>query len=130
MFVYDLDIDSSSSYVGINNNNSVMTNKLDKTNDEEDYLNEELKSTKEKEDDNSVNRTPKVPFIKKFSDVLLSPARYVKKKFRAGGVKGSIFSLITAILGAGTVSLPYLGASTGIVVSIMLIIFGAIISYF
>jgi hypothetical protein len=107
-----------------------MSNKFGNTNDDEDYFNEEIKATQEKETDNSLNRTPKSPLIKKMSDILLSPARFMKKKFRAGGVKGSIFSLVTAILGAGTVSLPFLGASTGIGLSIILIIFGAIISYF
>ena len=53
-----------------------------------------------------------------------------KNKFRAGGVKGSIFTLITAILGSGTVTLPYLASKNGIVLATILIIFGAAISYF
>lgn len=74
-------------------------------------------------------RDPRSPG-RKISDILLSPARYVKKKFRPGGVKGSIFTLITAILGSGTVTLPYLAAKNGIVLATLLIIFGAAISYF
>jgi hypothetical protein len=85
------------------------------------------KNSQNRED---INSTPRSPIYKKVSMVLLSPARYVKRKFKAGGIKGSIFSLITAILGAGTVSLPYLGASTGIGLSAILIIFGALLSYF
>lgn len=68
--------------------------------------------------------------MKRVSDILLSPARFIGKKFKAGGIKGSIFTLITAILGAGTITLPYLAYQNGIVLAIILIIFGAIISYF
>lgn len=68
--------------------------------------------------------------FRRVSDILMSPARFMQRKFKAGGIKGSIFSLITAILGAGTITLPYLAANNGIVVAIILILFGAVISYF
>ena len=68
--------------------------------------------------------------FRRVSDILMSPARFMQRKFRAGGIKGSIFSLITAILGAGTITLPYLAANNGIIVAIILILFGALISYF
>lgn len=68
--------------------------------------------------------------MRKVSDILMSPARYIGKKFKAGGVKGSIFTLITAILGSGTITLPYLAYNNGIGMAIILIIFGAVISYF
>ena len=31
----------------------------------------------------------------------------MKRKFRAGGTAGSVFSLIAATLGAGTITFPY-----------------------
>ena len=77
-----------------------------------------------------VSRASKASSMRKVSGLLLSPVVMFKRKFRAGGLKGSIFSLITAILGAGTISLPYLSAQNGIVISIALILFGATISYF
>jgi len=68
--------------------------------------------------------------FRKLSSILASPVRIVRRKFKAGGMNGSIFSLVTAILGSGTVTLPYLAAKNGIVIAILLIIFGAAISYF
>jgi len=56
--------------------------------------------------------------------------RFLGNQFKHGGVKGSIFSLITAILGSGTITLPYLAYNNGIGTAIILIIFGAILSYF
>ena len=38
---------------------------------------------------------------------MLSPIRYGQRKFRAGGTSGSVFSLIAATLGSGTISFPY-----------------------
>ena len=64
------------------------------------------------------------------SGVLMSPARFVGRNLKQGGVKGSIFSLITAILGSGTITLPFLAYNNGIYVAAVLIIFGAILSYF
>ena len=43
----------------------------------------------------------------KYADILLSPSRYVQRKFRAGGTSGSIFSLVAATLGSGTISFAY-----------------------
>ena len=53
-----------------------------------------------------------------------------RNKFKAGGVHGSTFTLISSILGSGTVTLPYLSAQNGVVLATILIIFGAAISYF
>ena len=38
---------------------------------------------------------------------LMSPVRYTQRKFRAGGTSGSIFSLVAATLGSGTISFAY-----------------------
>ena len=78
---------------------------------------------------NHGSSTPRSP-IQKVGHVLLSPARFVGRKFKPGGMKGSIFSLITAILGSGTITLPYLAYNNGIYVAAVLIIFGAVLSYF
>jgi len=72
---------------------------------------------------------PRSP-MQKFGRTLMSPARYVGSKFKPGGMKGSVFSLITAILGSGTITLPYLANNNGIIIAIVLILFGATISYF
>lgn len=48
----------------------------------------------------------------------------------AGGINNSIFTLIVAILGPGTITLPYLVATNGIVTATCLILFGAWISHF
>jgi hypothetical protein len=61
---------------------------------------------------------------------LLSPTRYVQRKFRAGGTSGSIFSLIAATLGSGTISFAYAVQLNGIVLGICLILLGAGISYY
>ena len=61
---------------------------------------------------------------------MLSPARYVQRKFRAGGTSGSIFSLIAATLGSGTISFSYAIQQNGIILGILLIILGALISYY
>lgn len=66
----------------------------------------------------------------KYADILLSPTRYVQRKFRAGGTSGSIFSLIAATLGSGTISFAYAIQQNGIILGIMLIILGASISYY
>lgn len=43
----------------------------------------------------------------KYADILMSPVRYTQRKFRAGGTSGSIFSLVAATLGSGTISFAY-----------------------
>ena len=57
-------------------------------------------------------------------------AYYLNDHFRPGGINNSIFTLIVAIIGPGTITLPYLAASNGIVMAVFLIVFGAIISHF
>ena len=58
------------------------------------------------------------------------PAQYVARKFRAGGVKGSIFTLMSAILGAGILTLPYAVYANGLILGPILIIIGALLSYY
>ena len=66
----------------------------------------------------------------KYADLLLSPTRFVQRKFRAGGTSGSIFCLVAATLGSGTISFAYAIEQNGIVFGIILIVLGALISYY
>lgn len=61
---------------------------------------------------------------------MLSPVRFAQRKFRAGGTQGSMFSLIAATLGAGTLTFPYAIMMNGIAWGTVLVIIGALISYY
>lgn len=61
---------------------------------------------------------------------MLGPARYMKKKFRAGGTNSSVFSLIAATLGSGTISFPYAVMMNGYVFGPLIIFLGALVSYY
>ena len=61
---------------------------------------------------------------------MLCPVRFTKRKFRAGGTSGSIFSLVAATLGAGTLTFAYAIKENGIAWGTILIILGAAISYY
>ncbi|TNV80099.1 hypothetical protein FGO68_gene9741 [Halteria grandinella] len=65
-----------------------------------------------------------------FADLMLSPVRFTQRKFRAGGTSGSIFSLVAATLGAGTLTFGYAIKENGIAWGTFLIVFGAAISYY
>ena len=58
------------------------------------------------------------------------PAQYVAKKFWAGGLKGSIFNLMAACLGAGILTLPYTVYANGLILGPLLIIIAALLSYY
>jgi len=62
--------------------------------------------------------------------VAASPARYIKKQIRPGGIKSSIFSLIILCLGAGTLSIPYVFYANGIVFGTILLVSGAAMSLY
>ena len=66
--------------------------------------------------------------LDKTNEVAVKPSKL--KLFEKGSVFMSIFNLIAATLGAGTITLPYLAADNGIVLAAVLIVFGATISYF
>lgn len=61
---------------------------------------------------------------------MMSPVRFTQRKFRAGGTSGSVFSLMAATLGAGTLTFPYAIKENGIVWGTILILLGAILSYY
>ncbi|CAI2366833.1 unnamed protein product [Moneuplotes crassus] len=56
--------------------------------------------------------------------------RAVKDYFKKGEVRGSTFTLITAVLGSGTITFPYLAMNNGILGAALLIIFGAVLCHF
>lgn len=60
----------------------------------------------------------------------MSPVRFTQRKFRAGGASGSVFSLIAATLGAGTLTFPYAIKENGIAWGGILVVLGALISYY
>lgn len=61
---------------------------------------------------------------------MLSPVRFGQHKFRAGGTSGSVFSLIAATLGSGTISFAYAVMMNGYVLGPILIVCGALLSYY
>lgn len=63
-------------------------------------------------------------------NIVTSPARYMKKQIRPGGIKSSIFSLIILCLGAGTLTIPYVFYANGIIFGTILLCFGAGISLY
>ncbi|CDW73263.1 UNKNOWN [Stylonychia lemnae] len=62
--------------------------------------------------------------------VAASPARYIKKQIRPGGIKSSIFSLIILCLGAGTLGMPYVFYKNGIVFGIVMLLVGTCLSMY
>ena len=54
----------------------------------------------------------------------------MKRKFRPGGTSGSVFSLIAATLGAGTLTFAYAMMMNGIALGTILILVGASFSYY
>eukprot|EP00347_Sterkiella_histriomuscorum_P011277 403373068 len=74
--------------------------------------------------------SPGSPGKRKFADIMMSPVRYTQRKFRAGGTSGSIFSLVAATLGAGTLTFPYCIKENGIAWGCILVVLGALISYY
>jgi len=66
----------------------------------------------------------------KFADIMMSPVRFGQRKFRAGGTSGSVFSLVAVTLGSGTLSFPYVVEQNGYILGPLLIIIGALISYY
>ncbi|CDW80480.1 UNKNOWN [Stylonychia lemnae] len=74
--------------------------------------------------------SPSSPGRRKFADIMMSPVRFTQRKFRAGGTSGSIFSLVAATLGAGTLTFPYAIMQNGIAWGSILVVLGAMISYY
>ena len=61
---------------------------------------------------------------------LMWPFKFLGRKFSPGSIKGSVFTLMTATLGAGILSLPLAMYNSGLVWSIVIFVTSGIISYF
>lgn len=61
---------------------------------------------------------------------ILSVTNKIKFEFRAGGMLESVFSLVAATLGAGTVAFPYAIEQNGIIFGALLIAFGGAVSIY
>ena len=56
--------------------------------------------------------------------------RFFRERLQAGSIKGSVFTLMVAIVGAGTLSVPYAVYETGLLLGMFLFFAGAVLAYF
>ena len=64
-----------------------------------------------------------------FMEAILESGAWVGSKFSPGSIKGSVFTLTTTIIGAGTLSIPYAMNSSGIVLGMLMLFCGALMAY-
>jgi amino acid permease len=62
--------------------------------------------------------------------LLASPSRYLQTKFEAGGLNGSILTILASTVGAGILSLPYVVNISGLYQGIVLFILGMVVSLY
>src|SRR5574343_1217320 len=62
--------------------------------------------------------------------LLSSPSRYVQKKLKAGGLTGSIFTILASTVGAGILSLPYVVSLSGLYQGRVIFILSMIVSLY
>ena len=74
--------------------------------------------------DDRVSLTGEVP------NFFCHPRRYMRMQFRAGSIGASMFNVIQATIGVGQISLPFLWTQNGIIMTAILICFGAYVWYF
>jgi amino acid permease len=55
---------------------------------------------------------------------------FLKETFEPGAVNASIFCLISTIMGAGTLTMPYIFSLLGVGLGALLIFIGALISFY
>ena len=61
---------------------------------------------------------------------MLTPVRYIQRRFEDGDVNSSVFSLIQVTLGAGLLTFPYAIMQNGIVIGSVLIALGGLVSWY
>ena len=61
---------------------------------------------------------------------LRSPIIFFQERFSAGSIKGSISTLVVAIVGAGTLSVPLAFQQAGLILGVILFILGACSTFF
>lgn len=59
-----------------------------------------------------------------------SPTTYIQTNFKAGGMTGSVFTILASTVGAGVLSLPYAINLSGLYLGIGLFIFGMIVALY
>ena len=69
----------------------------------------------------------KKPFLLKIVSV---PINFIGNQFKAGSIKGSVFTLFSATIGAGILGLPFAIESSGVILGIGLVVCSAILNYF
>ena len=62
--------------------------------------------------------------------LLASPSRYIQRKFKAGGLWGSIFTIMASTVGAGILSLPYAFNLSGLYQGILIFTLGMVVSLY
>jgi len=55
---------------------------------------------------------------------------FFQERFQAGSIKGSVFTLVVAIVGAGTLSVPFAIEQSGLLIGPGLFVLGALMAYF
>ena len=75
---------------------------------------------------------PKTPMSprQRLRYLMSSPSKYLSHKFRAGGLQGSIFTILASTVGAGILSLPYAVNLSGLYQGIVLFVLGLIVSLY
>jgi len=58
------------------------------------------------------------------------PLNFIGSQFKAGSIKGSVFTLFSATIGAGILGLPFAIESSGVILGISLILLSAFLNYF
>mmetsp|Transcript_21713 Transcript_21713/g.40598 ORF Transcript_21713/g.40598 Transcript_21713/m.40598 type:complete len:479 (-) Transcript_21713:152-1588(-) len=59
-----------------------------------------------------------------------SPVLFFREKFQAGSIKGSVFMLVVAVVGAGTLSVPFAFEQVGVLLGISMFLVGGCFAYF
>lgn len=112
----------------------------DQTTDYSQYESTEDSSVRRGENDNSyLTLTPGINYLDRSDDLDLSPfmARGRRTRWnktfgpiKPGSLRGSIFTLCAAGIGAGVLSMPYILKQSGFILGILIILIGAVSAYF
>lgn len=77
----------------------------------------------------SFEKSPMSP-TQRLRYLLSSPSRYIQRKFQAGGLKGSMLTILASTIGAGILSLPYAINLSGLYEGLIIFILGMIVSLY
>eukprot|EP01017_Pseudomicrothorax_dubius_P009716 TRINITY_DN13355_c0_g1_i3.p1 TRINITY_DN13355_c0_g1~~TRINITY_DN13355_c0_g1_i3.p1 ORF type:complete len:432 (+),score=68.00 TRINITY_DN13355_c0_g1_i3:62-1297(+) len=85
--------------------------------------------TGEQSDKPSEDEGPERGCLRQMIGFMCGPIDFISEKFRSGSMKGCIFTLISATLGAGVLALPSATLSSGFLLTIAQIIICAMLGY-